>query len=509
MEAVGRLAGGVAHDFNNILTAIMGNVSLILDDSTALAGPRQRAEEIRRPPSAPRTSPASCSPSARKQMFELQVVDLNTVITEMLKLLKVTVGDDIELVDRIAPQPGAVRVDPGQIEQVILNLVINARDAMPEGAGSRSRPRCSRRPRPTRCVSRRITSAGSSSWRCATPASGWTTKPRARIFEPFFTTKERGKGTGLRLATVYGIVRQSGGYISVHSERGRGSTFRVFLPAVDEPIDRPDPYRHKPGAELGAETVLVVEDEDLVRTLMCTSIARAGYRVIEARTGADALSLSGRFGGRIDLLLTDVVMPGMGGQELGERLLKARDGIKGALHLGVRGRRHRAEERAPERRRVPAEAVHDGDARAQGPRNAGRPRDGLTRGVGPAVRARPRGEADGVDDGVRTRDTWSHSPVLYQLSYIHHHTDDIPGTRRAGGRKVARLEGIEPPTDGLEIRCSIRLSYRRGVPIKIRPGIRPHEVGARGFEPPTPCSQSRCATGLRHAPEHNLEQRAG
>jgi two-component system cell cycle sensor histidine kinase/response regulator CckA len=328
MEAVGRLAGGVAHDFNNILTAIMGNVSLILDDSTALAGPRQRAEEIQKASERAAHLTRQLLAFSRKQMFELKVVDLNTVITEMLKLLKVTVGDDIELVDRIAPQPCAVRVDPGQIEQVILNLVINARDAMPEGGRLEistsllEATTADAMREPPYHVGRFVELA------VRDTGVGMDDETRARIFEPFFTTKERGKGTGLGLATVYGIVRQSGGYISVHSERGRGSTFRVFLPAVDEPIDRPDPYRRKPGAEPGAETVLVVEDEDLVRTLMCTSIARAGYRVIEARTGADALSLSGRFGGRIDLLLTDVVMPGMGGQELGERLLKARDGIK-------------------------------------------------------------------------------------------------------------------------------------------------------------------------------------
>jgi PAS domain S-box-containing protein len=328
MEAVGRLAGGVAHDFNNILTAIMGNVSLILDDSTALAGPRQRAEEIQKASERAAHLTRQLLAFSRKQMFELKVVDLNTVITDMLKLLKVTVGDDIELVDTIASQPWRCASIPAD------------RAGDPEPGHQRARRHARGRPardrdRPARGDHGRRDARAAVSRRAVRRAGGardngvgMDDETRARIFEPFFTTKERGKGTGLGLATVYGIVRQSGGYISVHSERGRGSTFRVFLPAVDEPIDRPDPYRRKPGAEVGAETVLVVEDEDLVRTLMCTSIARAGYRVLEARTGADALALAGRFGGRVDLLLTDVVMPGIGGQELGERLLKARKGIK-------------------------------------------------------------------------------------------------------------------------------------------------------------------------------------
>jgi two-component system, cell cycle sensor histidine kinase and response regulator CckA len=327
MEAVGRLAGGIAHDFNNLLTVIKGYSELMLEE---LDGPdplHNELDEIRKAADRAASLTRQLLAFSRQQVLAPKVLDLNIIVNNMDKLLHRLLGEDIDLFTVLEPGLGRVKADPGQLEQVIMNLAVNARDAMPRGGkltiettnvdldDAYARDHVS--VTPGRYVMIAVSDTG----------LGMTEKVKSRIFEPFFTTKEVGKGTGLGLSTVYGIIKQSGGYVWVYSELGIGSTFKVYLPRVDAPADFTPAHSLQP-ARRGTETVLLVEDEDGVRALVRQVLHKHGYNVLEARNGGEALLMCERHQGKIDLLLTDVVLEQMSGRELAERLLKVRPEMK-------------------------------------------------------------------------------------------------------------------------------------------------------------------------------------
>jgi len=321
LEAVGRLAGGVAHDFNNILTVIDGYSDLLLMDIPEGAPARRGLEEIRKAGERAASLTRQLLAFSRRQVLAPQVIDLNDVIGNVNKMLRRLIGEDIDLITVLRPGLSPIKADPGQIEQVLMNLVVNARDAMPRGGVLT-----------VETESVEVGETYASRHGIAIPAGeyvmlavadngcGMDAETQSHIFEPFFTTKELGKGTGLGLATVYGIVKQSGGFIWVYSEPGQGSTFKVYLPAVRDaaPAGRPLPNELRPVG--GHETVLLVEDEDALRFMVREVLSAAGYNVLEATQGDDALKIAQRHQRPIDLMLTDIVMPKMNGHELAEKL---------------------------------------------------------------------------------------------------------------------------------------------------------------------------------------------
>src|SRR5438552_5553994 len=321
MEAIGRLAGGVAHDFNNLLTAIIGHAELVLEDVRAGDPLRQDLEEILKAGQRAAILTRQLLAFSRQQVLEPRVLDPNALVADMDKMLRRLIGEDIELLTVLADRVGAIKGDGGQLEQVIMNLAVNARDAMPAGgkltietanAELDEAYAHSHEPvRPGPYVMLAMSDTG----------SGMSEEVKARIFEPCFTTKEAGKGTGLGLATVYGIVKQSGGYVWVYSEVGRGSAFKVYLPQVDEAPEALTARAPAVGTAGGTETILVVEDEAMVRSLARISLGKRGYRVLEAANGAEALQLAQQHQERIHLMVTDLVMPGLTGHELSERLV--------------------------------------------------------------------------------------------------------------------------------------------------------------------------------------------
>ena len=328
MEAVGQLAGGIAHDFNNLLTAILGSTQLLLHNTPPGDPRREDAEEIRHAGLRAAELTRQLLAFSRRQVLAPKVLDLNAVVGNMDRMLQRLLGEDVELATSLDPAAGTVNADPGQLEQVLLNLAVNARDAMP-GGGRLSvgtgrvtllEEHVERRHRlpPGDYACLAVTDTG----------EGMDEATQAHLFEPFFTTKEVGKGTGLGLATVYGIVKQSGGYIWVYSEPAHGTTVKVYLPRVHGVAEAPLPP--PPPAEVrgGHETVLLVEDATPVRTLARRSLEACGYRVLDAADGPTALELSARHADGIDILVTDVVMPGMSGRELAERLAPARPSMK-------------------------------------------------------------------------------------------------------------------------------------------------------------------------------------
>jgi len=328
MEAVGRLAGGIAHDFNNLLTAIAGYSDLLLLHLPEGETAHREVLEIRKASDRAAALTRQLLAFSRQQVLQPKVLDLNQVVTNMEKMLHRLIGEDVELITTLAGDLGYVKADPGQIEQVIVNLAVNSRDAMPKGGklilettnveldenyATRHEPA-----KPGSYVMLAVTDSG----------CGMDEATMARLFEPFFTTKEVGKGTGLGLATVYGIVKQSGGYIWAYSEAGHGTTFKVYLPReemVAEPVKKEDTPLY---SSEGEETVLVVEDEQMVRELVREILSRQGYDVLEAGRGTEALEVSERHKGPIHLLITDVVMPGMTGPELARRLTAHRPAMK-------------------------------------------------------------------------------------------------------------------------------------------------------------------------------------
>ena len=330
LEALGRLAGGIAHDFNNLLTAILGTAQVLMED----LGDDPRAEDARDIKDAAVRAAAltrQLLAFSRRQMLQPEVLDLNALVLDLKKMLRRLLGEDIELRTTLASDLGAVRADPSQIEQVIVNLSINARDAMGQGGVLTITTENALLHEPPPGERPAVAAVNAGPYVLVTVSdtgSGMDEATRGRVFEPFFTTKERGQGTGLGLARVYGIVKQSGGYIWVFSEPGRGSTFRVYLPRVDE---KPTPLavRAPEGRDVrGSETVLVVEDEEPVRMLAQRLLVAKGYTVLTAAGGDEALAVAADASTPVSLLLTDVVMPGMSGRELASRLADQLPGLK-------------------------------------------------------------------------------------------------------------------------------------------------------------------------------------
>jgi PAS domain S-box-containing protein len=321
VQAVGQLAGGIAHDFNNILTAILGFTDLLLKQVPAREGMRSNAEEIKKAATRATSLTKQLLAFSRKQELRPRVLDLNGVVSEMDNMLRRLLGEHISLITLLHADLGRVKADPSQIEQVIMNIAVNARDAMSShgkliietGNATLDAQYCHCRPdaSPGEYVMLALSDNG----------AGMTPEVRTRLFEPFFTTKELGKGTGLGLATCHGIVKQSGGHISVYSEVNQGTTFKIYLPRIYEALDV-NPQREKPmQMQSGNETVLFVEDEPMLRELGLVVLSGLGYRVIPADNGVQALRvLNQHKGPEIHLLVTDVIMPEMGGKELAERL---------------------------------------------------------------------------------------------------------------------------------------------------------------------------------------------
>jgi nitrogen-specific signal transduction histidine kinase/CheY-like chemotaxis protein len=334
MEAVGRLAGGVAHDFNNLLTIILGNSDLLIDREGSDNFHRRCVEQIQKAAGRAVSMTRQLLAFSRMQVLQPRVIELNTIVVEMGKMLPRLIGEHIEFVFFPDPKLASVKADPGQIEQVILNLAVNARDAMPNGGNltvatsniSMDEGEAGKRPpmTPGQYVLLSVKDTG----------HGMDEATKTHIFEPFFTTKEVGKGTGLGLATVYGVVKQSGGFIWVISSPGKGTTFEIYLPQASGPVSKPD-LETKPSAiPSGSETILVTEDEAGVRELACQFLRVKGYTVLEAKDGHEALEIAARYSGTIHLLLSDMVMPKMNGDELADRLKMVRSNIRVAFMSG-------------------------------------------------------------------------------------------------------------------------------------------------------------------------------
>jgi len=324
MEAVGRLAGGVAHDFNNILTAILGYAELLLmelpPDSEHLAD----AAEIRTAAQRAAGLTRQLLAFSRQQVLQPTVLCVNDVLANVENMLCRLLGENVALRTALAPDAGNVRADAGQLEQVIVNLAVNARDAMSAG-GKLTIETANAELSEDDAEANQPVVAGQYVMLAVTDTGvGISPENRLRIFEPFFTTKEQGKGTGLGLSTVYGIVKQSGGYIWVYSEPGKGATFKVYLPRVDAPVEPQTPPRPIQGTPAGTETILLAEDDEQLRKLVRGLLDRVGYQVLSAASAEDALAQARRYRGQIHLLLTDVVMPGEGGHQLASRLAQAR-----------------------------------------------------------------------------------------------------------------------------------------------------------------------------------------
>ena len=328
LEAVGRLAGGIAHDFNNLLTVILSYTSLIqtgLEDSNPIVAD---LDEIRKASERASTLTRQLLAFGRQQMRDPQVLNLNQIVLGIEQMLRRLIGEDVELSLLVGHPLGKIHVDQGQIEQVIMNLAVNARDAMPQGGkltietgnvtldAAYAEQHLGVLPGPYVCLT--VTDSG----------TGMDRATQIRIFEPFFTTKELGKGTGLGLSTVYGIVKQSHGHIWVESETGVGTIFRIYFPCTDRTeetrVTKPPPS----GTLDGHETILLVEDEEQVRVIMRSVLRRHGYNVLEAQNGGEAFLICEKHAAKIDLLVTDVVMPRMSGRELAERLAPMRPEIK-------------------------------------------------------------------------------------------------------------------------------------------------------------------------------------
>jgi two-component system, cell cycle sensor histidine kinase and response regulator CckA len=323
MEAIGRLAGGIAHDFNNMMMGILGFADLLLASLGANSTHRQFVEQIRVAGEQARLLTGRLLAFGRRQVLQPKVMDLNALIQHLERLVAKLIGEHIQLTMNLEPALQRVRADAGQLEQVIINLAINARDAMPTGG----------------CLvieTRNVHIASPSLLQRGTYVTltvrdtgcGMNKDTRARLFEPFFTTKEKGKGTGLGLSTVYGIIKQSGGQIAVESELGQGSTFTIHLPATSDPLEAVPRQSLRIDQSTGTETVLLVEDEEVVRTLVCQSLQAYGYTVLVAKDGYEAIRVAQRHDGPIHLLLSDVVMPGLCGLDVAKEILRLRASLR-------------------------------------------------------------------------------------------------------------------------------------------------------------------------------------
>jgi PAS domain S-box-containing protein len=328
MEAVGRLSGGIAHDFNNLLGVILG-YSDVLEMKLAETDPlRKHAIEIKKAGQRAASLTRQLLAFSRQQVLQPKILDLNGVVADIGKMLQRMIGEDIELVTSLDPNLGKVKADQSQIEQVIMNLAVNARDAMPDGGKLviqtsnvelgedvvASQPYV----RPGTHVLLSVTDSG----------MGMDEATLAHIFEPFFTTKEKGKGTGLGLATVYGVVKQSGGYVWVDSRPGKGASFKIYLPVAVKPIQEPVVEKVVENSPRGSETILLVEDEESLRALISDLLGQAGYNVLVATCGVQAIDIAEKFKGPIHLMLSDVVMPGIGGPAIAKKLESTRPDMK-------------------------------------------------------------------------------------------------------------------------------------------------------------------------------------
>ena len=334
MEAIGKLAGGVAHDFNNMLTAILGYASMIYDDAPEGAPAREQASQVRRAAESAASLTQKLLAFSRRQVLQADHLDFATMQDSLLGLIRRVIGENITVTTHLDGDLWPILADPVQVEQSILNLAINARDAMPNGgtlqivACNAPRPAGERRAdgdvKPGDYVQITVSDTG----------IGMDDATRARMFEPFFTTKPQGQGTGLGLATVYGFIRQCGGHINVISTPGEGTTIEMLLPRAASAAATSTPIRTADSAHHGTETVLVVEDEPGVRQLAVQALTRHGFRVLTATSAEEALHMAAAFEGSIHLLLTDVVMPGMKGPELGRRMRALRPGMRVLLMSG-------------------------------------------------------------------------------------------------------------------------------------------------------------------------------
>jgi len=327
MEAVGMLAGGVAHDFNNLLTIITGYSQLILKTLSPSDPNRHSAEQIVKAGERAAALTQQLLAFSRRQVLQPKVVDLNRLVTSLSSMLRRLIGEDIELRLEMRPEPGRVNADPGQMEQVLMNLVVNARDAMPRGGTltietanvtlgeSYVSRHISVKPGPYTLLA--VSDTG----------IGMDEATQARLFEPFFTTKGSGRGTGLGLSTVFGIVKQSGGSVDVYSELGCGTSVKIYLPSIDHPVtaESETPLKAVVG---GTETILVVEDDEMVRNLVRETLQREGYKVLDAADSMEACRVSEKHKTPIHLLITDVVMPKVSGRDLAMELCRLRPGMK-------------------------------------------------------------------------------------------------------------------------------------------------------------------------------------
>ncbi len=327
MEAVGRLAGGVAHDFNNMLTIISGYGRMLLDELGDQDPRREFAQEVLKAADRAAALTAQLLAFSRRQIMQPRVVEVNALIGSAEKMLRRLIGEDIEVLLALAPDAGGIRADPGYVEQALFNLAVNSRDAMPKGGRitletcrvylDEAYARAHAGVKPGEYVMIAVSDTG----------AGMDAETRSHIFEPFFTTKEKGKGTGLGLATVYGIVKQSGGDIWVYSEPGKGTTFKLYFPRVGDNAEELRPLP-EPGRGAGTETILVVEDEPSLCELVATMLTARGYHVLKAGDPEEAARVAARHQGPIAMLLTDVVLPQMSGKELADLLVKSRPELK-------------------------------------------------------------------------------------------------------------------------------------------------------------------------------------
>jgi two-component system cell cycle sensor histidine kinase/response regulator CckA len=328
MEAVGRLAGGIAHDFNNLLMVISGYTEVLLYHLSPGHPLHAKAEAIQQASDRATTLTRQLLAFSRKQLLELKVIDVNAIVADMERLLRPLIGEDVELTTSLAPNIGCTRADAGQLEQVIMNLVVNAKDAISGGGKICIRTASVTLDDSYRPENTFIKQGPYVMISVSDNGHGMDRETQARIFEPFFTTKEKGKGTGLGLSTVYGIIKQSGGYVFVQSELGRGTVFTIYFPRVDEPSEAHGATPVSLSAAGGSETILLVEDEDSVRQLVRETLESRGYRVLEAENGNAGLAVAASHPDAIHLVITDVVMPGLSGHELVEQLRPVRPDIK-------------------------------------------------------------------------------------------------------------------------------------------------------------------------------------
>jgi PAS domain S-box-containing protein len=327
MEAVGMLAGGVAHDFNNLLTIITGYSQLMLTSLPSEDANRYPVEQIMKAGERAAALTKQLLAFSRRQVVQPRVFDLNKLVTSLGTMLQRLIGEDVDLRLALGAEMGSVNADPGQIEQVLMNLVINSRDAMPQGGTltietqmvvlDESYTSRHLEARPGSHILLAVSDTG----------AGMDEFTKAHLFEPFFTTKAAGRGTGLGLSTVFGIVRQSGGSVNVYSELGLGTSVKVYLPSVDQPVAAESESR-KAGVKRGTETVLLVEDDEAVRALVRQALLRDGYKVLDSADPLEAQRISAEYRGRIQLLITDVVMPKVSGRELAERISQLRPNMK-------------------------------------------------------------------------------------------------------------------------------------------------------------------------------------